>query len=127
MKKILLWSSCVLLFLSLLACSKESQMTLKISAKTWVVTANSPGGVEGDEYKFLDNHLYFHYQGDVLQNDGKWEFDFYSSYDPSQEIIVKSDQGELLYTIDKITDTELELSEYFPLIGNTVKIILRAK
>lgn len=112
MKKLILFSSCALLFLLTTACTKENQTVSLLSAHTWVITSTSLGGVAGDEYKMYDNRLFIHYQGGYIINDGQWAYqNRYGSRD--SEIIgmrVDSDLGELYFDIDKLTTTELQLT-----------------
>lgn len=61
------------LFLLLFSCENSAEIAA-LSAHTWVITADSPNGTEGDEYVFYDNRLFFQtINGTTI--DGQWDFD----------------------------------------------------
>lgn len=109
MKKIILWGSCVLLFLLIAACNKQNETISLLSMHTWVAKTNSSDVLVGDEFQFLDNRLFFHSRSGERLNDGKWNFssDYISD---GNEIKVESDLGEFYYIIKSVTNTELQLT-----------------
>ena len=103
MKKGLLLLTCMAVFALTISCQKAGKVLL-ISAHTWVVTADSPAGVPGDEYTFHDNRLFFH-SGSV-KADGDWDFPDISDL---TYIDVNTEFSSIQYNIITLTGNELVL------------------
>ena len=119
LQKLILAAFLLLVFLLPSSCYKAENI-LKISKHKWIVAANSPNGILGSSYHFLDNRLFFYERPGQTKEEGKWSF---SSRD-CKEVSIQSNYLSFDYfTIDVLSDSELKINVLSSFISPSVQQI----
>jgi hypothetical protein len=86
---------------------KKAETILLISKHKWYVSQNSPDGIVGSSYHFMDNRLFFYQPPNGAAIEGKWSFYSYS------EKKISIDSDNLFFSdasIHELNPTNLELN-----------------
>ncbi len=86
---------------------KKAETILLISKHKWYVSQNSPDGIIGSSYHFMDNRLFFYQPPNGAVIEGKWSFYSYG------EKKISIDSDNLIFrdaSINVLNATKLELN-----------------